>query len=91
RRTMLTAGMVADIPEYAYIMERVQLDPAEVLALFFCFERVHFDYFCEQPTDGVPFLVQWEMEIPPGFAHFIKMRKSRRPHQKSTDDDDEFW
>uniref|UniRef100_A0A914IA68 SET domain-containing protein n=1 Tax=Globodera rostochiensis TaxID=31243 RepID=A0A914IA68_GLORO len=90
-RTMLTAGMVADIPEYAYIMERVQLDPAEVLALFFCFERVHFDCFCEQSADGVPFLVQWEMDIPPGFARFIQMRKSRRPHQKSADDDDEFW
>ncbi|KAL3073300.1 hypothetical protein niasHS_016995 [Heterodera schachtii] len=88
-RMMITAGRVADIGEYAEMMERVPLDPCEVLALFFCFERVHFDYFCDQSTPRGPFSVQWPLDIPPGFARFMKMRGKRR--KKSADDGEISW
>ncbi|KAL3073864.1 hypothetical protein niasHT_036859 [Heterodera trifolii] len=88
-RMMITAGRVADIGEYAEMMERVPLDPCEVLALFFCFERVHFDYFCDQSTPRGPFSVQWPLDIPPGFARFMKMRGKRR--KKSADDGEICW
>ncbi|KAH7693647.1 SET domain containing protein, partial [Aphelenchoides avenae] len=40
KKLMITAGLIADMAEYAEILKVHRLDPFEVLVLFFCLERV---------------------------------------------------
>uniref|UniRef100_A0A914LG02 Uncharacterized protein n=1 Tax=Meloidogyne incognita TaxID=6306 RepID=A0A914LG02_MELIC len=88
---IITADFVSNIKEYADILNRFVFDSSELLALFFAFERVYFDYFCEQLgslNDGTAYFVQWTLEMPNGFKHFLNCRKELMNEKRNESD---FW
>uniref|UniRef100_A0A914KLV4 SET domain-containing protein n=1 Tax=Meloidogyne incognita TaxID=6306 RepID=A0A914KLV4_MELIC len=88
---IITADFVSNIKEYADILNRFVFDSSELLALFFAFERVYFDYFCKQLgslNDGTAYFVQWTLEMPNGFKHFLNCRKELMNEKRNESD---FW
>ncbi|KAL7078590.1 hypothetical protein ACQ4LE_002045 [Meloidogyne hapla] len=76
---IITAHFVSNIKEYADILKRFYFDSSELLALFFAFERVYFDYFCKQTgsdlNNEAVYIVQWTLGMPNGLKQFLDCRK----------------
>ncbi|KAI1713533.1 SET domain-containing protein [Ditylenchus destructor] len=48
---LITASMVADLPEYAAILNRVRFEPFEVMAIFFSLEKLYAcNSYCPHPS-----------------------------------------